>query len=323
MKFSELKKSITTGINPIYYVEGEDAFLRESSLNVLKRAYLVEPDFNLNNFLGSELKQDLEVFLTAVRSYPFMGDKRFVVVREYYPTAQELKNKNLSSVFSEVEETTVLIIVNQSKCEALKKQPNVTFVDCSKLDAVSISKYIRNESLKQNIIVDNSAVDKIIDYTSYDMTKISVELQKLISYVGENGHINDDAVDAVIVKDTEYEVYELTEQIANLNYDKALQTLNEMLSKNTDKQRLFIAIYYHFRRLLHASLSSCSDSELAKILSVKEFAVKKARMQCKKFTAKRLKTICDKLAYYDTAFKSGELSVDTVLWNTVFSALIS
>ncbi len=323
MKFSELKKSTATGACPIYYVEGEDAFLRESSLNILKRAFLLEPDFNLNNFLGSDLKQDLEVFLTAVRSYPFMSDKRFVVVREYYPTAQELKNKNLSAVFNQVEETTVLIFINQNKCEALKKQPNVTFVDCSKLDAISIIKYVKNEALKNNIVVDNGAINKLIEYTSYDMTKISVELSKLISYVGDNGYIDEDSVESVIVKDTEYEVYELTEQIANLNYDKALETLNEMLNKNTDKQRLFISIYYHFRRLLHASLSQCSDYELAQILSVKEFAVKKARIQCKKFTSKRLKAICDKLAYYDTAFKSGELSVDTVLWNTVFSALIS
>ena len=82
MKFEDLKTSLTNGVKPIYLIEGEDAFLRESALKLLKDAFLTEPDFNLSNLSVDDVKQDPEVLFTAVQSYPFMGDYRFVVLRE-------------------------------------------------------------------------------------------------------------------------------------------------------------------------------------------------------------------------------------------------
>ena len=320
MKFLELKNSVKNQIFPIYYIEGEDAFLRQNALLTLKNAFLVEPDFNLTNFTGASLKDDVEEFITAVKSYPFLSDKRLIVVSEYYPTAQELKGKKLKAIFNEVEETSIIIFVNSKACAPLKNQPNVTVVDCNKLDEISITKYLRASLLKQNVVVDSGAVSKLIEYTSCDMAKINGEISKLVSFVGENGVIDEEAVKTICVKDTEYQIYELTENIANKNFKNAFQTLNDMLSKNEDKQRLFISIYFHFRRLLHVSISSLTDGALATSLGVHEYAVKKAKIQAKKFSVKRLKSICDKLAGYDTAFKSGELSLDSVLWNSIFNA---
>ena len=69
-------------------------------------------------------------------------------------------------------------------------------------------------------------------------------------------------------------------------------------------------------------MSKGTIKELAESLSVKEFVAKKAREQASKFKAKRLKQICDKLSYYDGAFKSGEISVDTALFNSVLNAMM-
>ena len=322
MKFLELKNSVKNEIFPIYYIEGEDAFLRQNALLTLKNAFLVEPDFNLTNFTGANLKEDVESFLTAIKSYPFLSDKRIMVVNEYYPTAQELKSKKMKEVFNDLVETSIIIFINSKPCLNLKNQPNVTHVDCSKLDDLSITKYLRAVFVKHNIVVESDAVSKLIEYTSGDMAKINGEINKLISYVGNSGVLDVSAVDAITVKDTEYQIYELSSYIAEKQNQKAFQLLNDMLSKNEDKQKLFISIYFHFRRLLHASISNLSDGELASSLGVKEFAVKKAKNQAKKFSTKRLKSICDKLSSFDTAFKSGELSLDNVLWNAIFNAFL-
>lgn len=321
MHFGELKKSVSEEIKQIYYIEGEDAFLRENALKTIFSAALSEPDFNLNCFVGQEMKNNPEAVLTAVRSYPFMSDKRVVVIREYYPSAQDLKNKTVKEILSGTEETTVLVIVNSEKSEAIKKQDMITLVDCSKLDRETIAKYIRRECSAFGIVAEREAIDMLTDYASSDMTKISGEVKKLTAYIGDNGELTVEAVEDVCVKDTEYQVYELAEYIAAKNDKKAFETLTDMLDKNTDKQRLFISVYYHFRRLLHSAVSACSDKELAAALGVKEYAVKKSRVQAKKFTPKRLKKICDKLSYLDSAFKSGEVTVDSALWNSVFNAI--
>ncbi len=323
MKFLELKNSVKNEILPIYYIEGDDAFLRQNALLTLKNAFLVEPDFNLTNFTGADLKADIESFYTAVTSYPFLSDKRLIVVSEYYPTATELKNKKLLEFLTLAKETSIIVYLNSKTCAPLKNLAGVTLVDCNKLDLQSITKYLRAVLLKNNIVIDSGAVTKLVEYSSYDMTKINGEINKLISYVGKDGVIDEEAVNAITIKDTEYQVYELSGYIADKNYQKAFQTLSDMLSKNEDKQKLFISIYFHFRRLLHASISNMSDGEIATILGVKEFAIKKAKIQAKKFTVKRLKAICDKLGEYDTAFKCGEMTLDSVLWNSIFNTLFN
>ncbi len=322
MKFRELKKSLAENLQAVYLIEGEDAFLRENALRLIKERGLQEPDLNLTNLSGQEIKQDPELFLTAVQSYPFMSDKRYVVVRDYNPTATELKNKVIKRVFQEPIDTSVIVIINSEKCEALKKLEFVTVVDCNKADAPLITSFIRNKALKSGVVVSNEAINSLLEYCSMDLTRINSELEKLLSFVGENAEISKEQVELLVNKDTDFEVYEFTEAVATKNFEKSFEILSELAQKSQDKQRLFISIYYHFRRLLHACLSKGTIKELAESLSVKEFVAKKAREQASKFKAKRLKQICDKLSYYDGAFKSGEISVDTALFNSVLNAMM-
>lgn len=323
MKFQELKKSLANGdIKRIYLITGEDAYLRENAYTILKNALLSQPDLNLNLFTSDELKSDPETFLTAVQSYPFMSEKRFVVIREFYPTAQELKNKILKRAFCEKIDTTVLIIINSQNNENLKKIEDVEIVDCKKLDLSAITLFVRNKAKEKGLVVQSNVIEFLCEFCSYDMSKIDLETQKLIAYCDGEGEISLSAVETVVTKDQDYQIYELAEYIANGKADKAYQTLKNMLTKNEDKQKLFISIYYHFRRLFYSLISVASDSQLAKSLSVHEYAVKKARQQAKKFTPKRLKSIVDKLSSYDLAFKSGKIALTDVLFNSILNIIM-
>ena len=96
----------------------------------------------------------------------------------------------------------------------------------------------------------------------------------------------------------------------------------EMMSSSGDGQKLFVSLYYHYRRMLYAALSKESDAEVAKHLNVKEYAVKVARRQAKAFSVKRLKEIVDTLALYDEKFKQGYVEQNSAVWNSVFNVLI-
>ncbi|MBQ3235329.1 MAG: DNA polymerase III subunit delta [Clostridia bacterium] len=323
MKFKDLKKSLSQTLSNIYLVEGEDAFLRENAVRLIKEKALSEPDLNLTNLYGQDVKGDPEVLLTSTESYPFMSEKRYVVLRDFYPTATDLKNKALKKVFSDPCDSTVLIIVNEQKCDNLKKLDTVTFVDCYKADEEVIVGYVRRRAMDDGVVITSGAIRLLLEYSNMDMTRIGGELEKLLSFVGANSEITEETVELLVTKSSDFQVYELTEAIGKRDYGKAFEMLSDMLGKNQDKQRLFISIYYHFRRLLHATVSKATNAELASVLETKEFVIKKAREQAKRFTPKRLKQICDRLAYYDGAFKSGELGVDTALWNSILNTMIT
>ena len=323
MRFSDLKKSLIDGIKPAYLIFGQDAFLRENALRLLKDKALSEPDLNLNNFLGEEIKEDCVPFINALRSYPFISEKRYVVVKDYYPTQKELSQKLIKDALSDISETTVLIIVNEnSKCDALLKNPLFTLVDCQKADDELIVRWVRAEAMKSQVIVSKQACDALIEYCHSDMTKISSELNKLLSFVGDKKEISESDVKEVVNKDSDYQIYELASSISKGDNNKTFKLLNEMLANNEDKQRLFISIYSHFRKLLHASIAKGTDKEIADLLNVKESALFMIKKQAKAFSTKRLKNICDKMSSYDGAFKSGEINVDSALLNGIFVAIM-
>lgn len=323
MKFKDLKKSVTNGNMPIYLIEGEDAYLRTSAINILKDAFITFTEFNFDVFEGEQIKLEPDAFFATVSTYPFMAKNRMVVVNEFYPTATELKGKMLKRIFSEDFEPTILVIANVKKHANLEKLERVTTVDCSKLEPAIIVKWIRTEASKENIVVSTETAEKLIDFCRADMTKISAEVAKLIAYVGKNGEITSEAVETLTTKDAEYQVYELAENIAKGKNDKALYLLKDMLSKFTDKQRLFTTVYYHFRKLFYCAISACDNHELAVSLGTEEWSIRKSREQAKNFTPKRLKFINDKLGYLDGAFKSGEVTLDDAIWNSVLNILIS
>ena len=91
MKFKDLKKSFASGLMPIYLVLGDDAFLIERSTRLIIDACNIDESLNLSNFEGGEVKGNSEKLISALTSYPFMGDKRVVLVKEYYPLAADLK----------------------------------------------------------------------------------------------------------------------------------------------------------------------------------------------------------------------------------------
>ena len=319
MKFKELKKSLTEGVKPVYLMTGEDFFFLERSVSLVCDACLSQPEFNLTKFEGKDLKGDTDKLISALLSYPFLSDKRVVTVRDYYPTAQEIRK--LVSYFKNPCETTVLIVVDAEKCDALAGQKNVTVVDCSKGDFSLLAGWIRACAKKENVDFGDKAVAALVDYCQSDMTRISLETEKLLAYAGKGGVVTEEDVSALCAKETEYGIYEAVDHIAFRRYEKAYEAFTEMLSEG-DGQKLYASLYYYFRRMLYVSVSKGTNAEIASYLKVKEFAVKKSKEQAARFSPKRLKNVVDKLAGYDSLFKSGEIAADSAVWNGIFEILI-
>ena len=171
IRFENLKKTLSERIFPVYLIEGEDAFFRERAVSAIKAAVLKEPDLNLTRRDGAEVKAEPDKMLMDLRSFPFMSDYRVVEVREWQPTATELKGELKKYLENPVNES-VLIVVNKGKCEALKKFDSVCVVDCSKADLEIITKYLRYKANKAQLIISNTVCRMIAEYSLYDMAKI-------------------------------------------------------------------------------------------------------------------------------------------------------
>lgn len=319
MRFNELKKSLDGGEKySAYLVEGEDGYFRSRAVELLKTAFVTEPYLNAATFDGETVAGG-EV-IASLTSIPILSENRMTVIKEFYPKADALKG-GLSDFLENPVKGSVLVIVNEKTSETLKKFKSVCVVSCGAADTALISRWIKATAQNAGVTVSVYVCEKIAEYCLSDMTRVKNETEKLIAYAGANGEITEDAVELLVYRDAEYKIYEMTDYIAKRKFDLAISVINDMLDKGETSGRILSSVYNYFRRILFAAIGGKSDAELASLLGIKEFAVKKTREQAAAFKIRALKKTVDRLGDADLAIKSGKVSADDVMWLNLFEIM--
>lgn len=320
MKFIELKKYLKENTGNIFLIDGDDVFFRKRAVEMLKERFVTEPSLNFTILDGDDVLSNPDKLISSVEAYPFMSEKRIVLVSDFYPKA-DVFNKYFSTLFENPPFESILVIDNSKNSEVLKKTEKTVLINCDKADIDLLVRWITNEFSRNNIEIVSMDAEKIAEYCLRDMTKIQAETQKLISYARDKSVITEADINQLVSKETEYQIYEMTDYIGKKRYDLALATVKDMLAKGEAPQRLIISIYNYFRRLLHVSLSNQTNAELAKILGIKEYAVKKTREQASSFNKKALKSAVDFLSNSDYLSKSGKTTFEDALSLSLFKIL--
>jgi DNA polymerase-3 subunit delta len=324
LKFFDLKKSLSSGeTSAVYYFYGEDRFLVQRGIELIKERFL-KNDFDYNIFDCSKITgENLINLVTALKSYPMLSEKRIVLAEGLNITDKDYKSY-LEDYFNNPNSSSILLITESEssiKKFDFKKLRGVTNVDCNRGEASVIIKWIYTEFKKAGIEADTEAIELMCDYTLCSMTRLSNETVKLIDY-SKGGRIDIDAVKKLVAKDSDYQLYEMTNEIAKGNFNNAIVILNDLKDKGINEQILLIKIFSYFRSLFHISVSDKTNKELSSVLKVKEYAVKMMRMQAQSFSKKNLKLIVEEIAKYDAAVKSGKIDIINALQITVYNILM-
>ncbi len=315
MKYVEFKKfTDENGGRPIYLFEGEEVYFRERGETLLKSRFLQDPTLDYTSLDGNALKGDKIKGLTdAVNSFPFLSEKRIVKVSEFYPTDKEY-DLYLKELFENPPVDGMLLIVNGGKGKAgtaaLAKKPNVTFVDCGRSDEETIKKWVYLTCKRAGVYADGITCGKIASYCVYDMSRISMETEKLLGYCQAKGieKLTDQIVDGLVFPDAEYKKYELANALARRNYSAFMKILSDLSTRGYNETELLSALVSHFKGLYEVSLSRGSDGEIAAALGMKEYAVRKNREQAAKLAKEEIlesyRTVYDGIS----GIKCGELT---------------
>lgn len=306
MDFNEfyLSKTIPCSI----LLEGEDEFLQKIAIKKIKNTYKIE-DLDISEFY----KEDgVEQISNSLATIAFLSEKRLVIAREFYPKAKQVDALNLN-------DSSVLLVCNKQKNDALKKKVELV-VDCSNCSDF-IRNYLSSKFKKAGVQIEQGLIGRIIDFCSCDAYRCNSETDKLISYCADKKVVDAEDIERVITPDFDYKIYELTEFIATKKTQKAYSILQDMINKNEPSHKLFVSVYNHFRRLFYCKINS-DTYELSEILSIKEYAVKKAQQVASKFSANELKKINSRFAQYDFMVKSGKMDIFNALWLSIFQVSV-
>lgn len=320
MKYIDFKKfTDENGAKPIYLFEGEEAYFREKGEAMLKARFLQEPTLDYISFDGASLKGNAYKTVTdALNCFPFMSQKRVVRITEFYPTEKDYE-QYLKDVFENPPPDGLLLIINSAKPKAglvsLAKKPNVTYVDCGKSDEETIKKWIYLTCKKEGVYADGVTCGKLASYCVLDMARVSKETEKLLCYCLAQGvsTLTDEIVDALVYPDAEYKMYELSNAIARKNYSEFMNISLDLASKGYNELSILSALSAYYKDLYEVTLLRGSDREIANVLGLKEFAVKKRREQANALGKDKLLQTYEGLYTAISCIKSGKMTPESAL----------
>ncbi|MCD7729279.1 MAG: DNA polymerase III subunit delta [Clostridia bacterium] len=294
MKFTQLKQDIASGAKSIYLLQGEDAYFLSHGEEMIKKAFLEIPELNFSSFEGESLKGSAITALTdALQVCPFMAERRIVRASEFYPSESDWE-KYMRPVCENFPATAILIIVNTQNKKSgadLKRKGAVTYVDCGTASEEEVSRWVYLMLKRSGIYADVSVCMSIAQYCLCNMSRVAIETEKIKVYKG-SGTLSQEEADALVYKDADYRIYELTNAVAAGNYSKYITIAEDLTGKGMDEVSLLNSLFNFFRTLINVSSSRKSSDELAKELGMKEYGVKRSREQAAKMGTDRLTQLC-------------------------------
>lgn len=305
-----LKNRLQKKIECCYLVQGEDFLLYDKALELIKKGTNLQfEEFNFLVFDDDNF--DEEKVLNSFETLPMASEKKIVLLKNITKISEIFKKKLKVYLNAPVESTCVVIFDFFNKFDFIISEK----VSAKRLEDKSLKEIIVSEMKLKNKQISPKACEMLIESCCNYYSLIKNELEKLFAVDEEE--IDEKIIDKYVCKETEFTVFELTDALSKKDGQKAVSLLN-LMEKDT---KTFNLVLNHFRRLFFVAISEMGDRDLAELLSVKEFAITKARTLSKNFSKIQLKNIYEMLNDIDFYIKNGQMQVENALYYLIFGIL--
>lgn len=259
MDWQTLRKNIKDGdFARLYLFYGEEWYLREHSITMLKDAILTEgmEEFNFHTFTGDFAFEDLQ---EAVDSYPVMQEKKLVLVREFDPfKANEATREKYTALINDLPETCVLVFAFGEKWKPDKRVKLFTLfskvgevVEFARAKQSELITWVKRRFQSVGKSIDTDLCEYLIFQCGNLMGGLIPEIEKVSAYAKEDA-VTKQEIDAVISPCLETVVFDLTRTIVSKNYAKAIE-MTEALDAMKESPIMVGALIAKQMRQLYAA----------------------------------------------------------------------
>lgn len=311
MKPEEFEKEVREGdVGPLYYIYGDEQYLVERGVKLLlAKAVSAEfREFNLNVYYGAEAKG--EEIVESAQTLPMFAEKRVVLVKKSAALSASAL-ETLSGYVQDPAPSTCLIFqgekVDQRKKFFLDLKKNGRLVEYKRLYENQLGVFIRNETAVYGKRLDPSAVEMLVHLVGNNLQELATQIEKVATFVGENGTIKVDDVRRV-ASDTKVDtVFDLANALGEKNLGKALRKLHTILRDGEAPLMLLAMLTRHFRqlRLVRELLERKMPSpEISKTTGINPYFINGVIEQAKNYRLSDFKPVFEMLYNTDLALKT-------------------
>ena len=254
-------------ILPGYFFYGEEIFLAWEFVNELKEA-LISPetqDYSVERF-DLEDNSWAEV-IDSARALPiFITPWRIIVVEVPKGKKESLSSREesiLADYFSSPPSKTVIVIVFSGK---IKKNTSLFRFFSSLSPAVVGLKELRflkekalfawmdKKFISQGKTVAHDAKVKLLELAGNDLRRVSNEIEKLITFVGDKNEIELDDVNQVSGWVKSFFEWEIADSLEKADFERSLMVMNNLFKEGVKPEYILGSMAKFFRDIFLAKL---------------------------------------------------------------------
>lgn len=328
--FQSLKAAVRNkNMDRLYFFYGEESFLMSYYLETIRKLLLdpLTESFNYHRFTSENF--DLTAFLEAVENLPMMAEHTLVQVDDIdLFKLNESEREKIAAVFSDIPEYCTIVFtyltIEWKPDKRMKKlweqiDSHGLAVEFRKQDIRELVPWISRHFAAQQKKISNDLCAYLIDITGGTMTALSGEIQKICAYSGAQ-EIKKSDIDAVTEPVLDAVVFQMTDRISEGAYEKAFQSLSQLLKMQQEPLAILGALGSHFRRLL---VGKClmeqgkSAYELQKLCGIPDYPARKimesARRMDKSFCGRASELVLETDYRMKTSFDDSQRLLEMLI----------
>ena len=316
MKFVELKNSLKKKIDNVYVLFGEDRFLQDKSINLLKQ-FAVDNFLDMNFSVYNDENLNVQKMLEEAQTLPFMTKYRFILMRDCFTKLNDADKKMLQNYVASPVKTTVFVMCANEKNDLLKKlEAKATSVDCNFLDMATLKNIVPAMCKSKNKQITTIALEKLIEYCTFDLARIENEIEKLSNYC-DGDVIRPEDVEENVPKMLDYETYLLSNAICRRDSGTAMKIFQYIMQQKGSAQYVLGALGNFMRRYFYLQATK-NDLELCiSTFKIGEYPIKKMISESGVLKKSELMNALNMILQADYEIKAGFQTEENALYSVI------
>ena len=270
-----------------------------------------EKDFSLSSINVYDLDEDSIISLIEdADTISFLTTNKVIIGKNLSNNNLDDNSIGILSKYLDNPNSNVLLILVTTNIDTRKKTIKEVINKLSLVNISTDAKIIVKDMLK-DYNVEYRVIDLLEEYYSDDIERLISETKKLaLAFIDTKNIVYNDAI-TILVKPLNKQdmlAFDLVREIALKNKKRAVNIYNELINYNIESYALIGLLESQYRLLYQVKVlnrRNISNNDIASVLEVHPFRVKKTLELVRYYTLKEIRKIIKNLSDIDFKIKSG------------------